>query len=343
VSEASKVRAQAALQKSNIRTWSGYEYASAARQNPKLVTMVAQKNRGLAPSISIKAGKSIINRDYLQRIFDTCRSLSLNNRKTCDEDTERVEKSHPVISPDQMVREWMVKSGQTGLLRFYDISNGSKKMVTGGLALWGACFIGSIIGAAATAVVASDYTVEGIKQFEAGVGGTPGSGIYETGPIVEIISDIHPIAGSIAHVAEEAIVTSVAVNQAVKLIEGAGTALGDGSVGVDEGAGGAEASKPYSKSRPSYGKGQVDEVWENAKDPLTGKVYDPTGKEITWDKSKPRNGQWDMGHIPGEKYSEMHELYMNGTISKEEFLEWYKNPDNYRPELPNTNRGHNYE
>lgn len=84
-------------------------------------------------------------------------------------------------------------------------------------------------------------------------------------------------------------------------------------------------------------------MWENAKDSITGKVYDPTGKEIIWDKTKPRNGQWDMDHIPDEKYSEMHELYMNGTISKEEFLEWYKNPNNYRPELPKTNRGHKYE
>ena len=46
---------------------------------------------------------------------------------------------------------------------------------------------------------------------------------------------------------------------------------------------GVSKPKPYSKNRPSYRKGQVDEVWENAKDPLTGKVYDPTGKEITWD------------------------------------------------------------
>ena len=38
-------------------------------------------------------------------------------------------------------------------------------------------------------------------------------------------------------------------------------------------------------SRPSYGKNQVNEVWENAKDPITGKVYDPSGVEITWDKN----------------------------------------------------------
>ncbi|MDY2608183.1 MAG: HNH/ENDO VII family nuclease, partial [Lachnospiraceae bacterium] len=101
--------------------------------------------------------------------------------------------------------------------------------------------------------------------------------------------------------------------------------------------------KPYATSRPSYGKGQVEQVWENAKDPVTGKVYDPSGVEIIWDSTKPRNGQWDMGHIPGEKYSDMHQLYMDDVISKEEFLEWYRNPDNYRPELPSTNRSHNYE
>ena len=43
-------------------------------------------------------------------------------------------------------------------------------------------------------------------------------------------------------------------------------------------------NKPYTNSRPSYGKNQVNEVWENAKDPITGKVYDPSGVEITWDK-----------------------------------------------------------
>ena len=102
-------------------------------------------------------------------------------------------------------------------------------------------------------------------------------------------------------------------------------------------------NKPYTNSRPSYGKNQVNEVWENAKDPITGKVYDPSGVEITWDKTKPRNGQWDMGHIPGEKYSEMHQLYMDDVISKDEFLEWYRNPKNYRPELPSTNRSHKYE
>lgn len=84
-------------------------------------------------------------------------------------------------------------------------------------------------------------------------------------------------------------------------------------------------------------------MWENAKDSITGKVYDPSGVEITWDKTKPRNGQWDMGHVPGEKYSEMHQLYMDDVISKDDFLNWYRTPQNYRPELPGTNRSHKYE
>ena len=89
-----------------------------------------------------------------------------------------------------------------------------------------------------------------------------------------------------------------------------------GCIGGDAygGKSGSDTKKPYATSRPSYGKGQVEQVWENAKDPITGKVYDPSGVEITWDPTKPRNGQWDMGHIPGEKYSEMHQLYMDDVI-----------------------------
>lgn len=53
-----------------------------------------------------------------------------------------------------------------------------------------------------------------------------------------------------------------------------------------------------------------------------------------------RRSTW---HLPGEKYFDMHELYMNETITKKEFLEWYRESPNYRPELPSTNRGHKFE
>ena len=101
--------------------------------------------------------------------------------------------------------------------------------------------------------------------------------------------------------------------------------------------------KPYSKSRPSYGKGQVEEVWENAKGP-DGVVRDPhTDEIITWDKTKPRSGQWDMGHTEKNKYSIFHEKYMKGIMIKEDFLKWYRNPLHYRPELPKINRSHRFE
>ena len=101
--------------------------------------------------------------------------------------------------------------------------------------------------------------------------------------------------------------------------------------------------KKYLNRRPSYGKDQILAVWNYAKSLGRGKVTDPTGKEIIWDISKSRNGQWDMGHIPGQKYSIMHKKYLNDEITEEEFVSWYRDPSNYRPELPSTNRSHKYE
>ncbi|NMC57436.1 MAG: hypothetical protein GYA50_09475 [Eubacteriaceae bacterium] len=130
-----------------------------------------------------------------------------------------------------------------------------------------------------------------------------------------------------------------------KKVVKSGDEVKEGLADASKGAGKAShnITKPYAKSRPSYGKTQVDDVWNNYKDPTTGKAPDPAGGSITWDKTKPRRGQWDMGHIPGEKYSDIHDRYINGEITQKEFLEWYRNPANYRPELPSTNRSHRYE
>ena len=98
--------------------------------------------------------------------------------------------------------------------------------------------------------------------------------------------------------------------------------------------------KPYSnpKNRPSYGKDQVQEVWDNAKD-QDGRVFDPyTDEELFWDESRSRNGQWDMGHRPGHNYHNLWEDYMNDEITKEEFLKEYRNPDNYQPQSEYSNR-----
>ena len=102
-------------------------------------------------------------------------------------------------------------------------------------------------------------------------------------------------------------------------------------------------TKPYTNSRPSFRKGVVEEVWENAKGP-DGLVRDPnTGVVINWTPGESRKGVWDMGHIPEAKYSEMHEAYMNGELTTKEFVDWYNDPANYRPELPSNNRSHKYE
>ena len=82
---------------------------------------------------------------------------------------------------------------------------------------------------------------------------------------------------------------------------------------------------------------------ENAKDP-DGLVRDQnTGEVINWTPGQSRKGVWDMGHIPEAKYSEMHEAYMNGELTTKEFVDWYNDPANYRPELPSNNRSHKYE
>lgn len=107
--------------------------------------------------------------------------------------------------------------------------------------------------------------------------------------------------------------------------------------------GGSNPKKPYANHRPSFRKGVVEEVWENAKGP-DGLVRDPnTGEVIDWTPGTPRKGVWDMGHLPEAKYSEMHDAYMRGEMTTKEFLDWYNDPANYRPELPSNNRSHKYE
>jgi hypothetical protein len=92
-------------------------------------------------------------------------------------------------------------------------------------------------------------------------------------------------------------------------------------------------------SRPERYRQYVPEtVWRNAQD-AKGKVFDPTtGDELTWDMSRSRTGQWDMGHLPGKSYDQLKQRFLNGEISRNEFLDEYNNPANYRPEAPSPNR-----
>ncbi|MGX2952059.1 GH-E family nuclease [Shewanella sp. JL219SE-S6] len=103
---------------------------------------------------------------------------------------------------------------------------------------------------------------------------------------------------------------------------------------------------PYAnpKNRPCYAPGQVQAVWNAAvsKRP-DGRVFDPnTKKELFWDGGS-RVGQWDMGHKPGKDYASLHDKYIAGDISKQEFLDEYRNPNNYHPEDPSSNRSRKHD
>lgn len=105
---------------------------------------------------------------------------------------------------------------------------------------------------------------------------------------------------------------------------------------------------PYAnpKRRPKYADGQVDDVWENAKN-ADGEVWvqnrDGDWYEVTWQPGQSRKGVWDMGHVPGEEYRRLHDDYMSHRISKEDFLERYRDADNYRVEDPLRNQSHDDE
>nr|WP_239480299.1 RHS repeat-associated core domain-containing protein [Parashewanella hymeniacidonis] len=112
----------------------------------------------------------------------------------------------------------------------------------------------------------------------------------------------------------------------------------------------AKKGCPYfnKKNRPCYGANQVENVWNNqSKKRADGRVFDPNnGVELTWDRTKSRGGkkpQWDMGHKPGKDYASLHYSYIKGEISKEEFLSQYRDPDNYHPEDPSSNRSRKHD
>jgi hypothetical protein len=105
--------------------------------------------------------------------------------------------------------------------------------------------------------------------------------------------------------------------------------------------------RPYldPKTRPSFRKSTVEDVWKRAQEESPdGIVRDPhTDEVIDWKPGEPRKGVWDMGHVPGQKYSEMHQRYVDGELTPQQFRDWYNNPDHYVPETPSANRSHKYE
>lgn len=94
--------------------------------------------------------------------------------------------------------------------------------------------------------------------------------------------------------------------------------------------------RAYEDSRPGYRAG-IDEQVFNASRRADGKVYDPeSGAEIVWTPGQPRRDVWSMGHRPGYEYRHLHRAYMEGRISKQQFLDYFNDPKYYRPETPST-------
>jgi hypothetical protein len=53
--------------------------------------------------------------------------------------------------------------------------------------------------------------------------------------------------------------------------------------------------------------------------------------------------QVDYYELPEQRYSLVHREYMAGEMTRQEFLDWYNNPEHYRPELPKNNRSHIFD
>lgn len=105
----------------------------------------------------------------------------------------------------------------------------------------------------------------------------------------------------------------------------------------------AKNPKPYAKHRPKHSKKWLKQLWDRDAQGK-GYVIDPNSKKkLTWDSSKLRRGQWDAGHTPDHKYEYLHKRYMDGKISKKQFLKEFRNMDNYRFEGSLENQGHYYE
>ncbi|RYJ15323.1 DUF4157 domain-containing protein [Halogeometricum borinquense] len=99
------------------------------------------------------------------------------------------------------------------------------------------------------------------------------------------------------------------------------------------------------RSRPPYAPGQIEQVWQQAKDEgLDDKVRDPNTDEILhWNTESDENRGWHMGHKPGREYRVLVKYYLCGIISEEEFVSEYQNPDHYRPEDPSENMSSRHE
>lgn len=106
------------------------------------------------------------------------------------------------------------------------------------------------------------------------------------------------------------------------------------------------SGRAYEDGRPNFrNEARLNEqIYNNAKGP-TGKVYDPVpnGKEIVWRPGEPLRGNWYKGHKPGYEYRHLVKALREGRITEEQFLDYYNDPQYYRPETPETSSSHAHE
>lgn len=128
---------------------------------------------------------------------------------------------------------------------------------------------------------------------------------------------------------------------------------------------------PYSNPdrRPSYTEDQIKKVWDASRKEQREKIengnlevdengFIPTKlkpneiyvmdkhgnwRSVKWEPGDSRRGKWDMGHRAGDEYRKLYKKYMDGEISKKQFLEEYQEPANYQVEDPGRNRSHQDE
>jgi hypothetical protein len=101
-------------------------------------------------------------------------------------------------------------------------------------------------------------------------------------------------------------------------------------------------------NRPKHDPDFWKEVWAVASNNGNKKVFDPNDFSIELLKNKyaanhTEFGAWELGHVKKAKYSELVDELISGQINEAEFIQRYRDKNNYVPEDISSNRSHRNE
>lgn len=101
----------------------------------------------------------------------------------------------------------------------------------------------------------------------------------------------------------------------------------------------AEEEK-YTYRRPSRYRAKVrDRTWQLAEErSADGLVRDPTTNQLL-----SKDGEWHMGHKPGQEFRMHQQSAADRGITRKQFLDEHNDPNRYHPELPDSNWSHRGE